>query len=530
MSKSAVVMVLVFVLALFSSFTTLYALEDQFEIHLTVTASTDTTPPSTPTALVATAVSSSQIDLSWTASTDNVAVTGYRIYRAMVFITTVATTNYSDIGLSPSTPYDYTVSAIDAALNESVHSATSTATTFATPTSGGSGTPSQTNGPVIYNLAVVPSQNGAVITWQTTQPTIGTLSWGLTQNHELGTDGQVIYATSHSVTLSTLLSGTNYFFSINAQNGYGRSTNLLNQSFQTLPFVQQFPNPTNFVASPRTNDILLSWKNPNEANFEEVRVVRGNGFYPSDPNDGQVIYEGSGEQVPDTEAEVGKTYYYAVFAKYASGQYSSGVVTKGRIPVPGEIKQPEQGIFESLPKAPSIDPKIEALTFLDFDFVQNGKKISTLNSGESVGIDGNANLTVSLDYSKVPEILKSMVVTLSYPDDATRTFSFLLRVNEEKTAYTATISPLGKSGKYGVNISIVDYKNRGLKKVVGDLVASVATAYRREGSSVLVLRQIFFNSLLLLIILFVLYEAFRAVFKRKKKKFFAGKDSDEDLY
>jgi len=38
--------------------------------------------PSTPTGLLASAVSSSQINLSWTASTDNVGVTGYRVYRA----------------------------------------------------------------------------------------------------------------------------------------------------------------------------------------------------------------------------------------------------------------------------------------------------------------------------------------------------------------------------------------------------------------------------------------------------------------
>ena len=41
----------------------------------------DTTAPTSPANLVATVVSSSQIDLSWNASTDNVAVTGYRVYR-----------------------------------------------------------------------------------------------------------------------------------------------------------------------------------------------------------------------------------------------------------------------------------------------------------------------------------------------------------------------------------------------------------------------------------------------------------------
>jgi YVTN family beta-propeller protein len=90
----------------------------------------DTTEPTVPTGLTATDVSSSQINLSWTASTDNVAVTGYKIYRDGVLQpTTVKETSYSDMGLAASTLYCYTVSAIDAANNESAQSTQACATT-----------------------------------------------------------------------------------------------------------------------------------------------------------------------------------------------------------------------------------------------------------------------------------------------------------------------------------------------------------------------------------------------------------------
>jgi chitodextrinase len=92
----------------------------------------DTTPPSTPTGLTATAVSSSQIDLSWNGSTDNVGVAGYRIYRGGIPVATVTATSYSDTGLQPSTTYDYTVAARDAAGNESPPSSSASATTLAT--------------------------------------------------------------------------------------------------------------------------------------------------------------------------------------------------------------------------------------------------------------------------------------------------------------------------------------------------------------------------------------------------------------
>lgn len=89
----------------------------------------DSEAPSVPDNLVATAVSSSQIDLTWDASTDNVAVTGYDIYRDNVLVDTSPTNAYSDTGLSPGTLYQYEVSAFDAASNESARSAPDSATT-----------------------------------------------------------------------------------------------------------------------------------------------------------------------------------------------------------------------------------------------------------------------------------------------------------------------------------------------------------------------------------------------------------------
>jgi len=79
----------------------------------------DTNAPTLPTDFVATAVSNSQIDLSWTASTDNVGVDGYKIYRDTIEIDSTAETSYSDTGLDFDTHYCYTVKAYDAAGNVS---------------------------------------------------------------------------------------------------------------------------------------------------------------------------------------------------------------------------------------------------------------------------------------------------------------------------------------------------------------------------------------------------------------------------
>ena len=101
--------------------------------HVVLMAASDTTPPSTPTGLTATAASSSQIDVSWNASTDNVGVTGYKVYRKGAQIATTTGTSYSNTGLPPSITYSYVVAAYDAAGNTSTQSTSVSATTQAAP-------------------------------------------------------------------------------------------------------------------------------------------------------------------------------------------------------------------------------------------------------------------------------------------------------------------------------------------------------------------------------------------------------------
>jgi chitodextrinase len=95
----------------------------------------DTEAPSVPAGLSANAVSPTAVDLSWTHSTDNVAVTGYTIYRDGTMLTTVgsATSTYQDVTASPNTTYTYTVDAFDAATNHSAQSDPASVTTPEAP-------------------------------------------------------------------------------------------------------------------------------------------------------------------------------------------------------------------------------------------------------------------------------------------------------------------------------------------------------------------------------------------------------------
>jgi fibronectin type 3 domain-containing protein len=98
--------------------------------------SADSTPPTAPIGLTASAGSANQVSLSWNASTDNVGVKNYNIYRGssgatptLLTTTTTNATTYTDTTVTGSTPYTYQVQAIDAAGNLSQLSSVASVTT-----------------------------------------------------------------------------------------------------------------------------------------------------------------------------------------------------------------------------------------------------------------------------------------------------------------------------------------------------------------------------------------------------------------
>jgi chitodextrinase len=101
----------------------------------------DTTPPTVPINLTAQAISTSQIDLAWTASTDDSGtVAGYEVERCQgtgcstffKIATLGMVTSYNDTGLAAATSYTYRVRAFDPSGNRSNNSTPTSATTFDT--------------------------------------------------------------------------------------------------------------------------------------------------------------------------------------------------------------------------------------------------------------------------------------------------------------------------------------------------------------------------------------------------------------
>lgn len=321
--------------------------------EFTGSGSVDTQAPSVPSNLAAAAASSSSITLSWTASTDNVGVTGYEIYRDGNLVGTSAAASYTDTGLSAATAYSYAVKAKDAAGNLSVASSVATATTqsgngggtaVALERSGWTATSSPTSGDVPANLldgsmstrwstgaAMVPGQS--IIVDMKAVKSIQKIVMDST-----GSD--MDYARGYEVYVSN--DGTNWGNAVASGNGNGPviTVNFTAQNARYIKIVQtgtasswwsvrelnvfgsngtvdaQAPSvPTNVTATAvSSSSINLSWT----ASTDNVGVT-GYEIYRG----GILVGSSATASYSDTDLIAATAYTYTIKAKDASGNLSA---------------------------------------------------------------------------------------------------------------------------------------------------------------------------------------------------------------
>jgi hypothetical protein len=316
-----------------------------------------------------------------------------------------------------------------------------------------------------------------------------------------------VYLEDHAINLTGLTPSTRYYFRLDLVDGYGRRLSVNNQQFTTLSLPDIFSpaNVSNFRATPSHTDITLTWDNP-RADFDIVRIVKSDKFYPRDPFEGEIIYEGRAERYVDEDVVQDKTYYYSAFARDRVGNYSSGAVTDARLLKEGEEPGGPKlfaGVLQ-LPKE-KIHALLQSFTLLDIDFIQDGKKLPIISN--TVEIRGDRNLTISIDYEKVPEILKTIAVTMYDPSDKTKTFSFLLRVNKDKTAYEAHIGAFERPGKYEFALAILDHKHQGLGTFAGVIVSQIPSLL--SGGDTSDLTNLYWLLIVLVLLVLIMYLVLR---------------------
>jgi len=284
-------------------------------------ASQDVQAPTTPTNVQGAASSTSQIDLTWTASTDNVAVTAYDVRRDGTVVGSTPSSSYSDTGLTANTSYEYTVTARDAAGNVSPQS---TAIVVVTPASQDVQAPTTPTN--LQGLAVTPSR--VDLNWTDSTDNIGVTGYDVRR------DGMVVGSIPTSNYSDTgLTANTSYEYTVAARDATGNVSSQSTIVTVVTPVSQDVQAPTvpNGLQSTTISDsrIDLSWN----ASADNVGVIG----YDIRRN-GNVVGSTANTAFSDTGLNANTSYVHTVLAKDAAGNQSlesnsSSATTSTRPPV-----------------------------------------------------------------------------------------------------------------------------------------------------------------------------------------------------
>ena len=274
-------------------------------VQISFSSGSDTQPPSTPSGLTATGTDASHAQLGWSASTDNVGVTGYRVYRGGAYVATTTSTSYTDGGLSAGTAYSYDVTAVDAAGNESAPSNTATATTPAAPVTDTT-PPSAPTGLTATELDV----NDVKFSWSPSIDNVGVTGYKVYRG---GT--YVATSTTTGYTDSGLKPNTSYSYYVTAVDAAGNaSAHSATAGAKTTDAVAPGA-PTGLTATETdVHHIALSWTGSTDnVGVTGYRIYRN----------GRLVKTVTSTSYTDSSLTPSTTYSYDVTARDAAGNESA---------------------------------------------------------------------------------------------------------------------------------------------------------------------------------------------------------------
>ena len=263
----------------------------------------DIIPPSVPAGLSVNVISSGQVNLLWNASTDNVLVSGYKVYRNGQYLKSVTTNSTSDVGLSPNTNYCYTVLAYDEANNDSEQSAQVCITT---PPANDTIPPSVPTG----LSANVISSGQVNLLWNASTDNVAVAGYVVVRN------GIRIKSTTTTTAFDTGLNpSTQYCYAVSAYDNAGNTSAASKQVCVTT----LSPNspPTNLVATAGNGQVSLSWSASYGAtSYNIYESTTSGGSYTK-------INSTTNTNYTVTGLTNGATYYFVVTAVNTNGESSA---------------------------------------------------------------------------------------------------------------------------------------------------------------------------------------------------------------
>ncbi len=229
--------------------------------NVTTSSELDTEAPSAPTNLLASNITQTTVDLSWNASTDNVAVTSYDVYQGANLLENVTGTSLQVTGLTAETAYSFTVYARDGATNTSDASNTENVTTLSDPDTEAPSAPTNLTASNI-------TQTTVDLSWDASTDNVAVTSYDVYQGANL-----LENVTGTSLQVTGLTAETAYSFTVYARDGATNTSDASNtENVTTLsdPDTEAPSAPTNLTASNITQTTVdLSW----DASTDNVAVT-----------------------------------------------------------------------------------------------------------------------------------------------------------------------------------------------------------------------------------------------------------------
>lgn len=324
--------------------------------------STDDISPSQPENLHAVSVASNSVQLQWAASTDNVAVSGYRIFRDSILITSINGTSYQDTTVTASTSYQYYVEAYDAANNSNVSNTLSVTTLVLV-------IPDTTPPTVPANLrtSTSPTASSVSLVWNAATDNIGVSGYRIYRNGVLRT-----ITASTSYVDNTVLASTSYTYVAiafdTANNTSSSNTLAINTPAPADISAPTAPGNLRTFSTPTVAQVGLIWN----ASTDNVGVA----YYRVYRNSTQ-ISQTTNTTYTDNSVAAGTSYSYTIRAYDAAGNYSVSSTL--------QVTTPSAAASTSLSWIPPTQNSDDsALTDLTGYVIYYGVSPAALNSSLSV--------------------------------------------------------------------------------------------------------------------------------------------------
>ena len=282
----------------------------------TTLTTVDTEAPGVPTNVSATDVTQTGAKVTWSASADNVGVVGYNVYvgEGKVNDTPVTATEYALTGLTANTEYTVSVSAVDAAGNESAKSKAAIFTTLEAEEEKDTEVPGV---PTNVSAADV-TQTGAKVTWSEATDNVGVAGYNVYVN-EAKVNEELVAGTEFALTGLTEV--TEYTVRVSAVDAAGNeSARSEAATFTTLESEKPAPEkpsaPTNVKVSEITHTTaIVTWEPA-----AERAMAPGYNVYLDDKRQNELPIEGTEYKL--TGLKVGTRYNVAVTVVDADGMES----------------------------------------------------------------------------------------------------------------------------------------------------------------------------------------------------------------